>query len=133
MQGIASVNASVAKKFAKGVDEVITVCAKKVSPEELKYAGVRLVCEDARLSFPSFGKEYQAIDLKRCKGVEALNEEEFNFYLDVCAAVLDVENMWPSTPSDNKVKLQILAGEGFKKGRAALLSCLQAVFVGEDK
>ena len=78
--------------------------------------GATIVCEDPRLSMPCMGKEFQAIDLKRCnRDVPKIDTDELNFVLDLAAAALDVETSEAKTPSERKIKRAFLESEGFKR------------------
>ena len=109
------------KKFSKGVSEIVTCKSKVVSKWEVEETGARFVCEDARLSMPHMGKEFQAIDLKLCnRDVPQIDADELDFVLDLAAAALDVEKHDAKTPSEKKIKWAFLESEGFKRARNAL-------------
>ena len=121
MDCIETINCSVEKKFAKGVKEVRMVQGREVSQADLDYRKIRLVCSHPSLSMVATGKAIQVIDLKLCdKTIEPLTKKEFNFYLDVCASALNIEDMWPKAPTHKVAKQSILESEGFALGRTFL-------------
>jgi hypothetical protein len=121
MDCIETINCSVEKKFAKGVKEVRMVQGREVSQADLDYRNIRLVCSHPSLSMVATGKAIQVIDLKLCdKTIEPLTKKEFNFYLDVCASALNIEDMWPKAPTHKVAKQSILESEGFALGRTFL-------------
>ena len=70
---------------------------------------------------PCMGKEYQAIDLKRCnRDVPQVDMQELNFVLDLATAAMDVERAEAKTPGERKTKWAFLESEGFRRARDAL-------------
>ena len=95
------INDRMGRKFSKGVSEIVTCKSRVVDSWEVEETGARFVCEDPRLSMPCMGKEFQAIDLKRCnRDVPKIDADELHFVLDLAAAALDVEKHEAKTPSE---------------------------------
>jgi hypothetical protein len=89
LEMVARLNEQVAKKFSRGIDEVAFVNSKDIK-SDLEYRGMRLVCEDERLSMKSHGHAYKVIDLCDME-IPVIDQAEFDFILDTLAASLNIE------------------------------------------
>jgi hypothetical protein len=121
MKIISTMNDRIAAKFSKGVREVRRVQGKVPTAEEISWTGAHLVCEDRRLSLPSYGMDFQAIDLKLCnQSLAPIDVDEMHFYLDACAAGLDIENVRVKGDTHKEAKTSILGSLAFKETRTRL-------------
>ena len=118
---IGECNQSVIRKFSKGMKEVREVKGTIVSKDELDWHAVRLTCEDSRLSLQRMGEPFLILDLSKTDPCD-IDQDTFNFMLDVAAAMLNIEDTYPSGKSTKSMKWEIMQSDGFKLGRAILRS-----------
>ena len=86
---------------------------------DLDYWGVRVVCEDTRLSMRAPGQVYLGIDLST-RAYSDIDPEEFEALLHIAAAGMDIEAMNPAGPADRKHQWEIQKSEDFQETRRKL-------------
>jgi hypothetical protein len=122
LEMVARLNEKVAKKFSRGIDEIAIVNSKDIK-SDLEYRGMRLVCEDERLSMKSHGHAYKVIDLHDME-IPVIDQAEFDFILDVLAASLDVERRTDLKPAEKRIREGFVTSSVFKESRKMLQSRL---------
>ena len=122
LEVIAACNDSVSKKFSIGKKEVREIKSKVVTDVELALRQVHLICQDGCPSMHRMGHPYCALDLSKSV-VHDIEEAEFQFLIEVSAAMLDVEAVpVPAMSPAMKLKKEIMDSAGFKKARTLLKS-----------
>ena len=121
LEVIAACNESVFKKFSKGMKEVHEIKSKIVHPMELQERAVHLTCESRHLSMRRMGDPFLAVDVSKTQ-VHDIDIGQFEFLIDVSAAMLDVEATAPNGAQTRRLKWKIMDSEGFQMGRRVLRS-----------
>ena len=112
---ISELNELVSKKFQRGVREVRELRSCMPTKQQLEWDGIHPVCEHVALSFPNYGVSYHVTDLSHLVGkIFEIDEKEMDLLLDISAAILDVENVWPSGDGGKRQKRKVLASPVFK-------------------
>ena len=119
MKVVAECNEEVHKKFSKGIKEVKAMAVKAIPQSDLDYWGIRLTCEDERLSVRAAGKRYLAINLKGVE-VETIDSEEFDGLLTVATAAVDIDAIKPDGPAQRALQWEIQNSPGFLRTRVIM-------------
>jgi len=86
-------------------------------------SGWKLVSEDSRLSLDRVGKMIRAMDLVDCptdKRPKFMTTAEFEMFLDICAAGMDIENALTDGPAQAKLQWQLQERPVFISAQRAL-------------
>ncbi len=116
MRVIETSNADVDRKFSQGVREVRALTCEVPPKADLDYHGVRLTCEDPRLSLNASGIKYLAVDLKGTE-VETMEDGEMEDLLYSMSACLDVEAFKPDGPSQTRMRYEVMEHPAFLRSR----------------
>ena len=114
--------------FQQGVREVKEFKSMVVDQWDLDAAAVRMVCEHPSLSLPVFGQPFFAVDLTMItgSGLAEIDPGDFDYMLDVSAALLDIEHTEANGPAAGRLKWQIQEEDGYKEGRKLLRKAMAA-------
>ena len=118
LEVIAACNDSVSKKFSIGKKEVREIMSKTLTPLEYVLRQVDLICEHGYPSMHRMGHPYWAIDLSKSV-VHDIEEAEFQFLIEVSAALLDVEAA-PACAATKELKSEVMHSDGFRMARRML-------------
>ncbi len=129
MAALDTLSNNVVCKFSKGVREVRCAQAMEVSSETQDQAGVRIVCEDPRLSLHAAGQEYLVLDkklieAKKKEPICTIDQDFLHYLLDYAAASYDIEATWPSGDATRKLRNRILDSAGFLRARRVIAAAL---------
>ena len=111
-------NDEVHLKFAKGMKEVRPYTSKIPPQGDLTYAGVRVVCEDTRLSLRHSGLVYLGIDTKMAD-IPTIDPQQLEDMLDISAAAFDLENLQVGGET-SKLRWAIMGSPGFQRTRVLM-------------
>jgi hypothetical protein len=113
------VNTEVERRFSRGVREVVA-CTSKVPPKtDLDYYGVRVPCEDTRLSLNASGVKYLTVDL-RAITVDTMEDGEMEDLLLTMSAGLGIESVVPDGPAQRSLQCEIMQSPGFQRTRGLM-------------
>jgi hypothetical protein len=121
LMAIQQANDEIHAKFSRGMREVRPYTSRIPSKLDMDYAGVRVVCEDTRLSLRAAGVVYLGLDLKdKLKEIGDMPMDELDELLDNAAAGLSVEAVVPNGPSERRIQWDIQQSPGFQRTRVLM-------------
>ena len=119
LQAIHTCNEEVSACFARGMQEVRPYTVVIPPKGDLDYYGVRVICEDVRLSARQAGLVYLGIDTSRLT-IPVIDMQELDVLLDISAAALDLDKMRIEGPANLQLRNEIQQSPGFQRTRVLM-------------